>query len=121
MTQKKKETYDYICFTDLAYEFAISDRKDVEKKIKRRLKYYDLGDYDQKRVEYIRKLKNELVSEIRLTTKSRYFNKSKSEFADLADFDTQKMKVYFLDKFNEVSEPDMEGILNFAIYIYYLR
>jgi hypothetical protein len=44
MTDDKKQTYDFICFTDLAYEFDLSEKKEIEKKIKRRLKYYNLGD-----------------------------------------------------------------------------
>ena len=72
MTDNKEQTYDFICFTDLAYEFDFSEKKEIEKKIKRRLKYYNLGDYKQDRVEYIRQLKNDLYSEISKTTKSKY-------------------------------------------------
>ena len=91
MSHQNKYTYDLVCFTDLAYEFDFSDKKEAEKKIKRRLKYYKLGDYSQERVEYIRELKNDLYQEIGLQTKSKYFSKSKSNFADLADFKLEKM------------------------------
>ena len=57
MTDDKTQTYDFICFTDLAYEFDVCEKKEIEKKIKRRLKYHDLGDYNQGRVDYIRQLK----------------------------------------------------------------
>lgn len=46
MPQENEQTYDFICFTDLAYEFDFSDKKEAEKKIKRRLKYYKLGDWN---------------------------------------------------------------------------
>ena len=121
MSQENEQTYDLICFTDLAYEFDFSDKKEAEKKIKRRLKYYKLGDYSQERVEYIRVLKNDLYQEISLQTKSKYFSKSKSNFADLADFKFEKMTTDYLDKYDKINESDMKGILNFAIYIYHMR
>ena len=47
MTVKKGQTYDFICFTDLAYEFAFTEKAEIEKKIKRRLKYYKLAPYSK--------------------------------------------------------------------------
>jgi len=93
MEQATQQTYNLICFTDLAYEFDFSDKKEAEKKIKRRLKYYKLGDYNQERIEYIRTLKNDLYAEIALGTKSNYFQKSKSNYADLEDYKFEKMKL----------------------------
>lgn len=121
MSQREKPTYDFICFSDLAYEFIFSDKKEIEKKIKRRLKYHKLGDYNQERVDYIRGLKDDLYKEINLQTKSKYFSKSKSNFADLEDFKFEKMTSDYLEKYDKINESDMKGILNFAIYIYYMR
>lgn len=121
MTTREKQTYDFICFRDLAYEFADSNEKEIEKKIKRRLKYHKLGDYNQERVDYIRNLKTDLYKEISLFTKSKYFSKSKSNYADLSDYNTSKMKNDYLKKYNKISESDMIDILNFAIYLYYMR
>ena len=121
MTQKSGQTYDYICFSDLAYEFDFSDTKEIEKKIKRRLKYYDLGNYDQERIEYIRKLKNELYKEISLQSKSKYLNKPKSNYADLSDFNLEQMQSDFLEKYSNIDSSDMSGILYLAIYLFYLR
>ena len=121
MSQENEHTYDLVCFTDLAYEFDFSDKKEAEKKIKHRLKYYKLGDYSQERVEYIRDLKNDLYQEISLQTKSKYFSKSKSNFADLADFKFEKMTSDYLDKYSKINESDMKGILNYAIYLYHMR
>lgn len=121
MSQENEQTYDLVCFTDLAYEFDFSDKKEAERKIKRRLKYYKLGEYSQERVEYIRNLKDDLCQEIRLQTKSKYFSKSKSNFADLEDFKFEKMTSDYLDKYSRINESDMRGILNFAIYLYHMR
>lgn len=121
MAETSKPTYDYICFSDLAYEFDFSELKEAETKIKRKLKYHKLGKYDQERVNYIRELKNDLFKEIRLQTKSRYFNPSKSNYAEFTDFNVEKMKLDYLKKYKEVSDSDMVGILNFAVYLYHMR
>ncbi len=117
----KKQTYEFICFSNLAYEFDYSEKKAIEKKIKRRLKYYKLGDYNQETIDYIRELKNELYKEISSITKSKYYNKSKSNFADLSDFKIEQMKYDYLEKYENINSIEMVEILNFAIYLYYLR
>lgn len=121
MTSPSNPTYDYICFSDLAYEFDFSDRKEAERKIKRRLKYYKLGSYNQERVDYIRHLKEDLFREISLQSKSKYFTKTESTYAELADFNLEKMESDFLEKYEKIDRSDMNRILNFAIYLYHLR
>jgi hypothetical protein len=121
MDQTTQQTYDLICFTDLAYEFDFSDKIEAEKKIKRRLKYHKLGNYNQVRIDYIRALKNDLYAEIALGTKSNYFQKSKSNYADLEDYEFEKMKFDYQKKYDSISENDISGMLNFAIYLYHMR
>lgn len=121
MTDDKEQTYDFICFTDLAYEFDFSDKKEIEKKIKRRLKYHKLGNYNQERVDYIRQLKNDLHSEISRTTKSKYFHKSKSNYADLADFNIDQMTDDYYKKYDKVDKGELMGMINFSIYLYHMR
>ncbi|MCR9263103.1 MAG: hypothetical protein NXH86_03040 [Flavobacteriaceae bacterium] len=121
MAETGEPTYDYVCFGDLAYEFDFSDLKEAEQKIKRKLKYYGLGKYDQERIEYVRKLKNDLFREIGLQSKSKFFNPSKSNFAEFTDFDSEKMKKDYLDRYDKISDSDMSRILNFAIYLYHMR
>lgn len=121
MAETSEQSYDYVCFSNLAYEFDFCDLKEAEKKIKRKLRYYGLGKYDQERVDYVRKLKNNLFKEIRLYDKSEYYIPSKSEFAEFTDFDYEKMKGDFLKKYDKINDSDMSWILNFAIYLYYMR
>ncbi len=121
MTGDKGHTYDFICFTELVYEFDFSEKNEIEKKIKRRLKYYKLRDYDQDRVDYIRHLKNDLYSEISSRTKSKYFNKSKSNYSDLSDFNIDRITSHYIKKYDKVDENEMRRIINFAIFSYYLR
>jgi hypothetical protein len=121
MKTADNQTYDFICFTDLAYEFDICDKKEAETKIKRRLKYYKLGDYNQERVDYIRNLKNHLYKEISKFSKSEYYIKSNSNFADFKDFNFEKMVIDFNKEYDEISKSEIGGMINFAIYLYYMR
>jgi hypothetical protein len=70
---KNKQTYYLICFADLAYEFDATQKKKVEAKIRRRLNYYALGEYDQEKVDYIRELKDELRNEITSAATSKFY------------------------------------------------
>lgn len=121
MPPDQKQTYDFICFSDLVYEFNSADRKSVEKKIKRRLKYYHLGDYRQERIDYIRKLKSELYEEISSRAKSRYYLKSDSLYAELNDFDVPKMTMDYSINYRDIDEREISAMINFAIYLYHLR
>lgn len=121
MTEEHENTYEFVCFSDLAYEFDFSEKKEAERKIKRRLKYYKLGEYDQERVDYVRRLKDELYSEISSQSKSKYFQKSKSNFADLEDFNFERMLADYTETYERITKSDMGRILNFAIYLYHLR
>jgi hypothetical protein len=121
MNDKQLRTYDSICFTDLAYELIFPDRKKIEQKIKRRLKYHKLGDFNQERVDYIRELKNELYAEISKTNQSNYFHKSKSDYASLSDFDFEKMTEDFHKKYDQLDQEELKGMICFAIHVYYMR
>ena len=121
-TKVSKYSYNFICCTTLIDEFDFSEIKRTNQKIKRKLKYYKLGDYDQIHIDYLRSLKNELQDEIHLYNKSKYYQKkNKSKYADLGDFDTDLMVNDYVEKYDKVSKSDMYGIINFAIYLYYLR
>src|SRR4051812_41206041 len=111
MCAQKGQTYDFICFTDLIYEFDFSEKMEVEKKIKRRLKYHKLGDYNQGRVDYIRKIKNDLHSEISSGNKSKYFNKTKSEYTELSDFNIEGMTSDYFKKYNKVDKDEMKAMI----------
>lgn len=110
MTEDKVQTYDFICFTDLAYEFDFAGKNEIEEKIKRRLKYYKPGDYNQDRVDYLRQLKDDLFLEISSATKSKYFNKSKSNYADLSDFDFNRMTSDYMSKYDKIDENEMKVV-----------
>lgn len=121
MTDNRGMTYDFICFTDLAYEFDFCEKKEAENKIKRKLKYYKSGEYNQERVDYIRQLKNDLYSEILKQTKSKYFHRSKSNYADQEDFDFEQMTIDYNKKYDKLNKNELSRMVLYAIYLYHMR
>ncbi|MFL5766006.1 MAG: hypothetical protein ACJ77K_18825 [Bacteroidia bacterium] len=115
------QTYDFVCFTDLVYEFSHTDKKKIEQKIKRRLKYHKLGAYDQEKVEYIRRLKDELQKDLSDTANSTYYHRSGTGYAELSDFDTGKMTDDFHRGYNKINKDELKAMIDFAVYIYHLR
>jgi hypothetical protein len=118
---EKTHSYNQICFSVLAYEFNDSEIKDSERKIKRRLKYHRAGTYDQQRVDMMRTLKNDLKTEISLLDKSRYFLGCKGAYSALEDFDTSRMIRDFSREHPLVDITEFPEIMNFALFVYYLR
>jgi len=114
-------TYNFICFTELLNEHTPSQKTDVEKKIKRRLKYYRLDALDRLRVDGLRTLKEDLAAEITLFSQSIYYQKSKEEYAALADFDINRMVVDYCNRYAAIDRPEMHAFINLALYQFYLR
>jgi hypothetical protein len=114
-------TYNFICFSELVYEWDFSDKLDVENRIKKRIKSLKNEIYDQSKIEYIRELRNELFKEISLRSKSKYFIITNSHYADLEDFDIEKMKADYQERYNKLNLEDLFKILNFAVYVFYMR
>ena len=115
------QTYDWVCFQVLAYEFDTDDPKDFDKKLRRKLKSSGLGIYDAERIAVIRNLKNDLQSEIGKFARSHYYLKATGPYASLTDFDIDRMVDDYSRKYPSVAKDDMRGIMNFALYCYYLR
>lgn len=116
----RKETYDFICFSELAYEWDSSVKKIAETKIRKRLESNN-WEHNQQRIDYIRSLRNDLFDEISLSDKSKYFTKSNLEYADLANFKINQMFCDFQLKYNEINDEDLLNIIEFAIYLFYVR
>ncbi|MFT3918896.1 hypothetical protein [Cloacibacterium sp.] len=117
---ENNHTYDIICFMELAYEFDLSDKTQIEKKIKKKLKYHNLGNFDLERVEYLRTIKNDLFFEISKSTKSKYFKNSRG-FANMTDFNLEKFLKEYSLKYEKIEKEDMLTMINYSIYLYYMR
>ena len=121
MARTSYQTYDFICFSSLLYELSDSESVITEKKIKRLLRYYGLGPYQQERIDLIRAIKEDLRKEFSLRAKSQYFVDSENELDEMEDFELDKMKSDYLKKYKSISDTDMMEFLKSAIYLYYLR
>src|SRR3954451_3914073 len=86
------KTADAVILEVLAYEFDFHPRARAEGKIRRRLRYYDLGPYKQERVDLLRRLKDEAQTEIHRRERSRYFVGRHGEYAAMEDFDRERLK-----------------------------
>ncbi|MCT7905192.1 Uncharacterised protein [Candidatus Ornithobacterium hominis] len=117
---EREETYDFICFSELAYEWDLADKAVVESKIKRRINSLNVK-YNQKRVNNIRSLRHELFEEISLGSKSKYFINAKGKFADIGDFNLDKMYIDYKERYTEIDNSDLVNIIEFAVYLFYVR
>jgi len=119
---KNEMSYNFIVYSELVYEFNDNEITETDIKIKKKLKYYKKGDYNQQVVNRLRLLRNDLQKELSNPLISKYYNKnSQKEFSDPTDYDFQGLLNHYSSNYIEVSEEDMIGILNISIYVYYLR
>ena len=117
---KEQPTYDEAVLGILNREFSCTDQKTIEHKIKRKLRRSKLGEYDEERIQRLRRLKEEVVAEIEKTKESDY-TKIESEFTELRDFDLDRMTSDWTLRFPDVSSHDIHNFIAGAIYLYYLR
>lgn len=97
------------------------DHKDAERRIKRRLRYHNLGPYQQERVELLRHLNDETYSEIRRYDQSRYFAGRHGKHSDVKDFDIDRWVADLSASYPDVPRAALEGFIPWAIYWHYLR
>lgn len=121
MKGKTQLSYEYLIFRELIYEYDSSQRENVEAKIKRKLKYYGLAPYDQKIIDHIRSLKETLSNEVRLQGSSKYFNKTPSEFAQIEDFDIERMVADYKTLYADLSEKDIRDMIGWGVHWFHTR
>ncbi|QSE99173.1 hypothetical protein [Fulvivirga lutea] len=121
MKGKTSFSYDYILFMELIYEYDETQQETVEAKIKRRLKYNNLAPYDQNRVNYVRSFKKALSEEIRLLSRSKYFEKTLSKYAQVKDFDVEQMTTDYSAIYPELSIKEIRSMVGFGVHWFYTR
>ena len=121
MSKKANQSYDFLIFQELIYEYAPVKQAETEAKIKRRLKYYNLGPYRQERVDHIRMLRNELANEIKLLTRSKYYNKTPSVYAKMEDFDVSQMEIDYTSNYPLLSSADLREMIGWGVHMLYTR
>ncbi|MBI3552743.1 MAG: hypothetical protein HY077_09495 [Elusimicrobia bacterium] len=105
----------------LAYEFPFSDKSETAAKIKKCLKDQQLGQYDSKKIELLRRLKDELQKEVSKGEKSSYFTHPHGKYADIRDFDVPRLTKGMIARHPHIAKGEVEKFTPFSIHLYYLR
>ena len=122
MAQGSEEAnYEDAALSVLAYEFSFTDKRESETKIKRKLRAKKLGKYEQERIVLLRRFKDEVQMEISQWQKSKYYTRSHGEFADMKDYERERMAMDFAAAYPSIPERSIAQFIDFAIYLYYLR
>ncbi len=123
MAAKKRTTNsaDAVILDVLGYEFAFDDRVEAERKIRRRLRYHGLGPYSQERVDLLRRLKDDIQSEIHRARGSRYFAGNHGKYAAPEDFDAERMIQDLAESYPNIPGEEIKRFVPIAVYLYYLR
>jgi hypothetical protein len=122
MAQGSEEAnYEDAALSVLAYEFSFTDQRESETKIKRKLRAKKLSKYEQERIDLLRRFKDEVQTEISLWQKSKYYTRSHGEFADMKDYDRERMAKDFAAAYPSIPERSIAQFIDFAVYLYYLR
>jgi hypothetical protein len=123
MANKERATRsaDAVILDVLGYEFALDDRAESERKIRRRLRYYGAGPHRQERVDLLRRLKDEIQGEVQRGGRSRYYVGSHGKYGAMEDFDVQRMTQDLAKSYPDAPGEVIEAFVTFAVYLYYLR
>ena len=123
MAKKKQptKTADEVILHVLLYEFGFDVPVEIERKIKRRLRYYRLGPYQQTRIDLLRRFKDEVQDEIGLFDRSRYHLGNHTGYAAMEDFDFERLTQDLSAAYPEIPLAEIAAFLPGAIYLYYMR
>jgi len=120
MAEKRAdESYDVSVFQLLADELPNDGPEKTDGKIRRMLRRRMLGEYDQSRIDALRRLRDELRGEIQRFDKSAYFVSKDRPITQ--HFDFERMVADFGAKYPSVQSPNIGGVIGYALYYYYFR
>jgi hypothetical protein len=72
--------------------------------------------------ELLRRFKDEMRAEIGRSHRSKYYIRtSKSGYAEMTDFDTERMTKEYSAAYPELRSEDVSGFITFAVYLYHMR
>ena len=118
---KEPLTYEEEVLNVLAFEFSTSEQTRSERKIKRRLREKRLGAYDQNRIAALRAFKEDVQRELGLYDKSAYYTHPHGQYAELQDWDVERLAQVMKERHPDLPEPTIAGFLPYAILLYYLK
>lgn len=105
----------------LLWEMLPSQRSDAERKIRRRLREKRLGEYDQKRVDALRLLKERAAGELNRRSESPFHGGTSGKYSKSEDWDVERLAQHLIDEHADIPEENIRAMLPQAIHTYYLR
>ena len=128
MAKKTLKRYETIVLNALHGEFDFSKKEEAEAVIKQRLQREKLGAYDQKRIDLLRRFKDDLQHEIGLRglpepakfEESRYYVSRHGVYGDYTDYDIPRMTADMVARYPGIPKEDITWFVRFAVGTYYL-
>ena len=125
-SDKPNVSYDTEVLSILIYEFSKVARQETDEKIAKRLQRKKLGSFDRARIEVLRKLKDELQSEILKGSRSVYYDgptsrkEQMSRYVELHDFDIPQMTIDAVRRYPKIPKPTIRWFVPFSVFVNYL-
>jgi hypothetical protein len=122
--KRPTKTADAVILDTLRGEFEFHDHTAAEEKIRRRLRYYRAGPYEQTRVDLLRRLKNQVRDELQRVLhggKSRYFVAPRGAYTAMEDIDGERLTRDLCESYPKVPPEEIAAFIPGAVYYYYLR
>ena len=95
-------------------------QQESEKKIRGRLKRRGIA-FDADRVDILRRFKDELIDEVCKGKESKYYSHSDGVYADMKDFDAERMKADLAKRHPDVSAADIAAAVPYAIFVWWVK
>jgi len=123
--EKNRPTYESEALAVLIYEFGTVSIREIDEKIKKRLKRKHLGEFESTRVNLLRAMKNELQKEIALQHESRYYIRKKQsaargEFVEVDDFDVSLLISDAAARYPNIPKRVIEWFVPFSVFVNHL-
>jgi hypothetical protein len=118
---RKPATFETEALSILAFEFAVSEQGESDRKIKRRLRDKKLGPYDATRVNHLRALKDDIQAELGKRDRSKFCEPLGGPYSDLGDWHFEQLARWLDQRHPKVDPSAIRRFLPYAVYLYYLR
>lgn len=119
--ERARAAYDGEVLAVLRDEFPNDDQALTNEKIRARLREKSLGAFDAARVDTLRRLKDDLQSELSSGPRSGHFTGAHGLYANPEDFDHAELVNDYTAKYPRVSSEAIAAFIPLAVYLYYLR
>jgi hypothetical protein len=125
VTARTRSTYESVALSVLVYEFPFTEKRETGAKISARLKRRRLGDYDEARIERLRRLKDDVQREIGKQSDSSYFvgpleGEPRRRYVEMTDFDIARLTADLVKKYPEIPDEEIGWFVPFATFIYHM-